>query len=71
MNIKPLNCPFCGSAPEILPKDPAREGGVWGEVACVNDVCPAKPSVKDGSLFELGSSNAHKDLAIFRWNIRA
>lgn len=67
---KALCCPFCGKAPEILPKNPEREGDAWGEAACVNEQCPAQPRVVDGAECELGSSEAHKNLAIDRWNKR-
>lgn len=67
---KALCCPFCGKAPEILPKNPEREGDAWGEAACVNEQCPAQSRVVDGAECELGSSEAHKNLAIDRWNKR-
>jgi hypothetical protein len=69
--VKPLPCPFCGSEPELFPEDPEREGDAWGEVACVNEDCPAQPRVKDGEgACDYRGSDAYKAAAVARWNKR-
>lgn len=66
-----LPCPFCGQQPEVFPKDPEREGNAWGRVSCVNDRCPAQPSVEDGSsVSDERGTRAYQRLAIRRWNRR-
>ena len=68
---EPLPCPFCGAAPKLYPVDPEREGNAWGAVKCVNEECPAKPSVRDGEAVadERGTA-AYQQVAIRRWNRR-
>ncbi len=69
---KPLkSCPFCGSTPEIGPKDPEAEGDAFAWVACHNEDCPANPHVEfydvDDSLCDPDKCKAE---AINLWNTR-
>jgi hypothetical protein len=71
----PLPCPFCGEPPVVLPvaEDVAsgEVGDAWGEVACLNDECPAILSVGDGeTVNDSRGSEEYKRLAIVRWNRR-
>lgn len=69
---EPLNCPFCGKKPEVLPSRPDLDGNAWGAVACCNKRCAVQPFVEDGSrISDDRGSNAYKALAIKRWNRRA
>lgn len=69
--LVPLPCPFCGVTPGVYPTRPDLEGNAWGEVQCVNDDCPAKPSVEDGAdCSDNRGSDAYKQAAIKRWNTR-
>lgn len=67
--VFPEICPFCGVTPEVHPFDPKTEGNAWGKVVCVNERCPAQPSVEDTALGndERGSQR-YKALAIKVWN---
>jgi hypothetical protein len=69
--LTPLPCPFCGKAPKVMPTRPDVEGNAWGAVICINQRCPAKPQVRDGSqIADSRGSGAYRDLAIKRWNRR-
>ena len=70
--LTPIGCPFCGEAPSLSPDNPDLDGNAWGEVACLNDDCPATPSVTDGeSISDDRGSGAYIDAAIRLWNKRA
>jgi hypothetical protein len=70
-SLKPLPCPFCGSQPELFPKNPKRDGNAWGEVRCVNEECPAQPKVSDGELLADDRGTAlYQSAAVARWNQR-
>lgn len=69
--IRPIGCPFCGEIPDVLPFDPKRDGGCWGEVRCVNANCHAKPVVRDSARLNTDcGSAAYKEIAIRHWNRR-
>lgn len=69
--IHPLPCPFCGSAPDVFPKDPKREGNAFGQVRCSNNDCPAKPCVNDDvDVCDERGPDAYKAAAIRVWNTR-
>ncbi len=69
--MKPKVCPFCGEKPTTLPKDPEREGGAWGRVACTNPECPAQPIVGDGiDVADDRGTKAYIAAAVKRWNVR-
>jgi hypothetical protein len=69
--MEALPCPFCGTAPQIYPKRPEREGNAFGQVRCEYQRCPANPCVNDGALSsDERGSDAYKRLAIKRWNRR-
>ena len=64
-------CPFCGTSPQIYPKDPEREGNAFGQVRCEYNDCPAKPCVNDGEYVrDERGPDAYKAAAIARWNSR-
>jgi hypothetical protein len=71
--MKPLPCPFCGTMPEVGPKDPEKEGNAFGYVACRNrESCPATPYVTDGELVaDERGTKAYQAIAIKRWNTRS
>jgi hypothetical protein len=70
--MKPLPCPFCGTPPEVYPKDPKNEGAAWGQVRCEYEDCPAHPNVKDGEpVADERGAEAYRQAAIKRWNKRA
>lgn len=69
---KPLPCPFCGSEPEIGPKDPEKDGNAWGFVMCVNEKCPARPMVKDGEeVCDDRGVAEYIEASVKRWNVRS
>ena len=53
--IKPLSCPYCGSAPIVS----GNEYGEWG-VYCSNDDCPEFP--------ETSGLAESKEEAVKEWN---
>lgn len=66
-----LPCPFCGESPETGPDNPTLEGDAWGEVRCVNELCPAQPCVADGEdVNDDRGTAAYIASAISRWNTR-
>lgn len=75
---KVLPCPFCGRRPIIRPRYPLVEGNCWGSVTCMNHRCPSYNegrsegvSVNDGvKINDDRGSDAYKNDAIRRWNIR-
>lgn len=70
--MKPLPCPFCGTKPEVYPKDPDREGNAFGQVRCEFDDCPAQPCVNDAELVaDERGTKAYQEIAIRRWNTRS
>jgi hypothetical protein len=70
--LVPLPCPFCGHAPNLYPQNPDDEGAAWGEVSCVNILCPVEVRVYDGEInADNRGSGAYIDCAIRRWNKRA
>jgi hypothetical protein len=69
--LTPFPCPFCGRLPSVLPTRPDVEGNAWGAVQCMNERCPAQPTVRDGAqVADSRGSGAYRDLAIKRWNRR-
>lgn len=66
---EPKPCPWCKHPPLVEPADPTREGSAWGQVRCVNDRCPAQPSVRDGEdVADERGPSTYKEAAIRRWN---
>lgn len=72
-----LPCPFCGKAPEVGfgPGEPGTEGEAWGAVTCMNELCPARPSVEDGKengedIADDCGPEAYRSAAVRRWNRR-
>jgi len=69
--LTPLECPFCGEAPRIMPSNPEKDGDAWGSVRCVNKRCHAQPTVDDESqIADMRGPGAYKDMAIKKWNKR-
>jgi hypothetical protein len=68
--LKPRLCPFCHTEPKVIPSNPEMDGNAWGAVQCVNQACPARPRVADGStVADERGSDAYKALAIRRWGV--
>lgn len=68
-----LPCPFCGSAPGIVPKDPKREGDAWAAVHCENDECPTWEAVRNHGVRVSVFHDSHGEsvaAAIAAWNTR-
>lgn len=67
-----LCCPFCGVNPETGPENPEKVGDAFGFVRCMNEDCPAQPTVDDGEEIadERGTAK-YIQAAVKRWNKRA
>lgn len=78
MNCKIRPCPFCGTTPELRPKNPMREGNAWGAVVCVNKACPTFNSVMNEGVSVRDGIDVSDDrgpasyiaAAVNRWNVR-
>ena len=59
---KPINCPFCGTEPEVSEHGPLVDGETRIAIWCVNSSCP---------LDDVGSNNhVNEEQAIKAWNTR-